>query len=133
MFLTVPLQPNTLTQTVFASPFGGVLADRMEKRGLLIWMQVVQCLISLLIGVLVALDRIEYWHLVVSAAIQGVSFAIMMPTRQSWIPQLVKRDELTSALAMPVASRQRRPNVRVTPNVTLAAGAFRFENRSRAV
>jgi MFS family permease len=82
------------------SPIGGVLADRMEKRGLLIWMQAVQCLISLVIGVLVAFDRIEYWHLVVSAAIQGFSFAVIGPTRQSWIPQLVKREELTSALAL---------------------------------
>jgi MFS family permease len=82
------------------SPLGGVLADRMEKRGLLLWMQALQCGISLLIGVLVAIDRIEYWHLVVTAAIQGVSFAIMVPTRQSWIPQLVPRQDLTSALAL---------------------------------
>jgi MFS family permease len=82
------------------SPVGGVLADRMEKRNLLIWMQGVQCLVSLAIGVLVAIDRIDYWHLVVSSAIQGFSFAVIGPTRQSWIPQLVKRDELTSALAL---------------------------------
>jgi MFS family permease len=82
------------------SPLGGVMADRLQKRGLLVWMQALQCLISLVIGVLVALDRIEYWHLVVSAAIQGVSFAIMVPTRQSWIPQLVPRQDLTSALAL---------------------------------
>jgi MFS family permease len=82
------------------SPAGGVLADRLEKRKLLLWIQALQCLISLAIGVLVAFDRIEYWHLLVSAAIQGMSFAVMMPTRQSWIPQLVRRDDLTSALAL---------------------------------
>jgi MFS family permease len=82
------------------SPLGGVLADRLEKRAVLIWMQVLQCAISLIIGLLVAFDRIEYWHLVVSAAIQGMSFAIMMPTRQSWIPQLIPRHDLTSALAL---------------------------------
>ena len=82
------------------SPVGGVIADRLEKRGVLLWMQAVQCLVSLIIGILVALDRIEYWHLVVSAVIQGVSFAIMLPTRQSWIPQLVPRHDLTSALAL---------------------------------
>ncbi len=82
------------------SPLGGVLADRMEKRGLLLWMQGLQCVISLTIGILVVINRIEYWHLVVSAAIQGASFAIMVPTRQSWIPQLVPRKDLTSALAL---------------------------------
>jgi MFS family permease len=82
------------------SPIGGVLADRLEKRKLLIWMQAVQCLISLVVGVLVAINRIEYWHLVVTSAIQGMSFAVIGPTRQSWIPQLVSRDDLTSALAL---------------------------------
>jgi len=82
------------------SPAGGVLADRMQKRKLLLWIQAIQCLISLAIGLLVAFERIEYWHLLVSAAIQGMSFAVMMPTRQSWIPQLVRRDDLTSALAL---------------------------------
>jgi len=82
------------------SPLGGVLADRLQKRNLLLQMQVIQCLVSLLIGILVAIDRIEYWHLVASAAIQGFSFAVMVPTRQSWIPQLVPRKDLTSALAL---------------------------------
>ena len=82
------------------SPVGGVIADRLEKRGVLIWMQAVQCVVSLIIGILVAVDRIEYWHLVVSAVVQGISFAIMLPTRQSWIPQLVPRQDLTSALAL---------------------------------
>jgi MFS family permease len=90
---------SSLPMLVF-SPVGGVLADRLQKRRLLLWTQAVQCVISLIIGVLVAFDLIEYWHLLVSAALQGVSFAVMMPTRQSWIPQLVRRDDLTSALAL---------------------------------
>jgi MFS family permease len=85
---------------LLVSPLGGVLADRLQKRSLLLWIQAVQCLISLAVGVLVAIERIEYWHLVLTAAIQGTSFAIMMPTRQSWIPQLVPRRDLTSALAL---------------------------------
>jgi MFS family permease len=90
---------QSLPMLLFA-PLGGVLADRLQKRGLLLWIQALQCLISIVIGVLVATERIEYWHLLVSAALQGMSFAVMMPTRQSWIPQLVPRTELTSALAL---------------------------------
>jgi len=90
---------SSLPMLVF-SPLGGVLADRLQKRKLLLLIQALQCLISLAIGILVAFDRIEYWHLLLSAALQGVSFAVMMPTRQSWIPQLVRREDLTSALAL---------------------------------
>jgi MFS family permease len=85
---------------LLVSPVGGVLADRVQKRKLLLIAQGMQCVISLVIGVLVAFDRIEYWHLLVSAGLQGVSFAVIMPTRQSWIPQLVKHEDLTSALAL---------------------------------
>ncbi|HEV7665928.1 MAG TPA: MFS transporter [Chloroflexota bacterium] len=90
---------SSLPMLVF-SPLGGVLADRLQKRKLLLIIQAAQCAIALAIGALVALERIEYWHLIVSAALQGVSFAVMMPTRQSWIPQLVRRDDLTNALAL---------------------------------
>jgi MFS family permease len=90
---------SSLPMLVF-SPAGGLLADRMQKRKLLLWIQAAQCVISLAIGLLVLFNRIEYWHLVASGALQGVSFAVMMPTRQSWIPQLVKRVDLTSALAL---------------------------------
>src|SRR5919202_6505770 len=90
---------SSLPMLIF-SPLGGVLADRLQKRKLLLLIQAVQCVISLIIGILVAIDRIEYWHLMASGALQGVSFAVMMPTRQSWIPQLVRRDDLTNALAL---------------------------------
>ena len=90
---------SSLPMLVF-SPLGGVMADRLEKRKLLLLIQAAQCAISVAIGILVLTNAIQYWHLVVSGALQGVSFAVMMPTRQSWIPQLVKREDLTSALAL---------------------------------
>jgi MFS family permease len=85
---------------LIVSPAGGLLADRLEKRRLLILNQAVQCLVSLALGILLVLGKLEYWHLIVSALVQGASFAVMMPTRQSWIPHLVRRDDLTSALAL---------------------------------
>jgi MFS family permease len=90
---------SSVPMLIFA-PVGGVLADRMQKRLLLLLIQALQCVISLAVGLLVAFGRIEYWHLIVSGAIQGASMAVMMPTRQSWIPQLVRRSDLTAALAL---------------------------------
>lgn len=90
---------SSVPMLIFA-PIGGVLADRMQKRLLLLLIQALQCVISLAVGLLVASGRIEYWHLIVSGAIQGASMSVMMPTRQSWIPQLVRRSDLTAALAL---------------------------------
>jgi MFS family permease len=90
---------SSIPMLIFA-PLGGILADRMQKRRLLLQIQGLQCLVSLAVGLLIAFNRIEYWHLIVSGAIMGASMSIMMPTRQSWIPQLVRRSDLTSALAL---------------------------------
>jgi MFS family permease len=82
------------------SPVAGVIADRYPKRTLLIAFQIVLCLTSLLIGVLIGLGLIQYWHLVATGFVQGVCFSINMPTRQSWIPSLVGRDDLPNAIAL---------------------------------
>jgi MFS family permease len=90
---------SALPQLLFA-PIGGVLADRLEKRKLLLTLQGIMCVTSLAIGILLVLDRIEFWHLLVVAVIQGMVFSAMMPTRQSWIPSLVSREHLANAIAL---------------------------------
>jgi MFS family permease len=82
------------------SPVAGVLADRVEKRKLLLYMQAVQCLTSLAIGILLVLHLIAFWHLVAVAVIQGMAWGTIMPTRQSWIPSLVSREHLANAIAL---------------------------------
>jgi MFS family permease len=82
------------------SPLGGMLADRYPKRQLLIVAQGVVCLASATIGVLVLLNWIQYWHLIVASVVLGSSFAVIVPARQSWIPDMVKSQDLTSALAL---------------------------------
>ena len=82
------------------APVGGVVADRYAKRNVLIVVQVVLCLSSLAIGILISLNLIAYWHLVVTGCIQGGCFAFLMPTRQSWIPSLVSKEDLPNAIAL---------------------------------
>jgi len=88
-----------LPQFVFA-PVGGVIADRYAKRNLLLVIQLVLCVSALVIGVLIALGLIQYWHLVVTGFIQGLCFSMYMPARQSWIPSLVAREDLANAIAL---------------------------------
>ncbi|HEY8953666.1 MAG TPA: MFS transporter, partial [Candidatus Dormibacteraeota bacterium] len=88
-----------LPQLLFG-PFGGVIADRYPKRTLLLIVQGILCLSSLTIGILIGLGMIQYWHLVVSGAIQGFCFSINMPARQSWMPSLVSAEDLPNAIAL---------------------------------
>ena len=82
------------------SPFAGVIADRYPKRMLLLLVQAVLCLNSVAIGALVSVHLIQWWHLMVSAFIQGTCFSLNMPARQSWIPALVVPSELPNAIAL---------------------------------
>jgi MFS family permease len=84
----------------FFAPVGGVIADRYAKRNLLLLIQLVLCLTSLVIGVLIGLHLIQYWHLVVTGFIQGLCFSMYMPARQSWIPSLVAPEDLPNAIAL---------------------------------
>jgi MFS family permease len=88
-----------LPQLLFA-PFGGVIADRYPKRNLLLFVQVILCITSLAVGVLIGLGLIQYWHLVATGFIQGFCFATYMPARQSWIPSLVSTEDLPNAIAL---------------------------------
>jgi MFS family permease len=88
-----------LPQLLF-SPVAGVLADRYPKRNLLVAVQLMLCLMSVIVGTLIAVHRIQYWHLVATGFVNGLCFSINMPTRQSWIPSLVATEELPNAIAL---------------------------------
>ena len=65
--------------------WGGVLADRIPKRNLLMVCQAVVAANSLWIAVMIMGDSIEYWMLVVAGAVQGAGFAFIGPARQAFI------------------------------------------------
>lgn len=88
-----------LPQLLF-SPVAGVIADRYPKRNLLVVVQLILCVNSVILGTLIALHLVQYWHLVVTGFINGLCFSINMPTRQAWIPSLVSVDDLPNAIAL---------------------------------
>ena len=85
---------------LFLSFFAGVLADRLPKRRLLITTQSVMCAQALLLAALVHRGHVQYWHVVVMAAVYGVANTIDMPTRQAFIVEMVGRESLRSAIAL---------------------------------
>ncbi|MDA0351519.1 MAG: MFS transporter [Chloroflexi bacterium] len=82
------------------SLFGGAIADRANKKALLIAVQFMLAALSAVNAVLVHLDIVQVWHLVVLSVLQGLIFAFNMPTRQAIIPEIVPEDQLPNAVAL---------------------------------
>ncbi|MBM3138877.1 MAG: MFS transporter [Chloroflexi bacterium] len=79
---------------------GGVLADRVSKKHIMQWAQALSAVNSLAIAVLLALGMLRFEHLFISAIFQGGVQAIMMPARQSIVPELVGMRRLMNAIAL---------------------------------
>lgn len=82
------------------SLFGGVLADRIKKREILIAGQFTSALVALGIAVSITLGTISWVHLFVAAFFQGLVMALMMPARQAIIHELVGENILMNAIAL---------------------------------
>ena len=80
--------------------FGGVLADRMDKRLMMQMAQALSLVSALGLGLSITAGAITWVYLLIAALAQGVVIAFLMPTRQAVIPQLVPRDYVTNAVAL---------------------------------
>ncbi len=78
----------------------GVVADRVDKRKLLLGTQGTLILSAVGLGVLCATGRVEIWEVMFFAALSGVAAAFDLPTRQSFVVELVGREDLPSAVAL---------------------------------
>jgi MFS family permease len=76
------------------SPVGGVMADRKDRRKLIIMGQLAVFLLDLLILVLLLTDRLEFWHLLLNAAIIGSAFPFIMPARNAIVVNVVGKSNL---------------------------------------
>lgn len=80
---------------------GGVIADRHDRRQLLLSSQAVQMVTALMLAVLVFADRIEMWHVLTLSAVTGIGQAFGAPAYQSLIPSLVgDKRHLPNAIAL---------------------------------
>ena len=79
---------------------GGVVADRFDKRKILIVCQTITLVNYVAIATLVATGVVQVWHVLLSAFVMGCSMSFNQPTRTALVPSLVKKDELHSAVAL---------------------------------
>jgi MFS family permease len=79
---------------------GGVAADRFRKRNLLLTTQALSILPALLLGILTDINMITVWQVALLAAVLGTVNAFDIPARQSFLIELVGKENLTSAIAL---------------------------------
>lgn len=80
--------------------FGGVVADRVDRRRLLLVTQGVFMLSAVVLATLTFTGLIRVWHIYLLALLNGTVLAFDAPTRQALIPALVDRADLTNAIAL---------------------------------
>src|SRR5674536_98735 len=89
-----------------ASPFlifsfvGGGVADRVDKRRLLLVTQGPQIVYAFVLGILTVTGLVQFWHIVVLSMLVGVTLSFDQPTRFALIPSLVPREDLSNAISL---------------------------------
>lgn len=92
--------------TLLFGLWGGALADRMSKRRLLITSQSMMGLLSLGLGLLVTFGTAQVWHVYLFALGLGLVTVVDSPARQSFVVEMVGREDLPNAVALNSASFQ---------------------------
>lgn len=95
--ITVALQ---FTPILVLTLLAGALADRYDKRKLLLLANAAFVSVSVVLALLVTFGVAELWHVFVAAALLGVANAIENPVRQSFVSELVGDTLLPNALAL---------------------------------
>ncbi|MCD9624026.1 MFS transporter [Rhabdothermincola salaria] len=85
---------------LISTPFGGVAADRLPKRTVLVVSQLLLVASSMWIGVALVLDVVEYWMLMGASALQAVAFALFGPARMSYTAEIVDGRILSNAIVL---------------------------------
>ncbi|MBW1711112.1 MAG: MFS transporter [Deltaproteobacteria bacterium] len=82
------------------SLYGGAIADRVEKRNLLLVTRSGMSLVSLIVTILITTKMIALWHLMLASVLSGAFMSFYMPARQAFVMELVGKKTLLNAIAM---------------------------------
>ena len=92
--------PSLLTLSLF----GGAIADRWDRKRIIMVGQGIAATVSLLIGIVVVTGQITWVHLLMLSVLEGAWFSFIWPARQAIIPEIVGRERLTNAIALNAAA-----------------------------
>jgi MFS family permease len=84
----------------FFMPFGGVIADRMRRRTLLLITQTSMMALAFILAALAFLNIVRPWEIILLAFLLGIANAFDAPARHAFVPDMVGREDLTNAIAL---------------------------------
>lgn len=99
LFVGLVTAATSLPTLLFGLP-GGVLADRVDKRLLLIITRSLQVANGFVLTALTFLGWVNEWHVLILALLFGMAWTVDIPARQALVPQLVPRDDLMNAVSL---------------------------------
>jgi MFS family permease len=85
---------------LFLAPYGGVVADRTDKRRLLLVIDTCMALQALVLGVLTVAGVVRVWEIALLALLLGLNSAFEVPARQSFLLEMVGRDNIRNAVSL---------------------------------
>jgi len=81
-------------------PYGGVVADRLDKRKLMMGLQSMMGVLALVLGVLTLTHTVRLWQIFVLAFLLGLNNCFENPARQSFVLELVGPEDLRNAVSL---------------------------------
>ena len=85
---------------LFLATIGGTVADRFNRHRILVITQTTSMILPLILAALVFTGRVQVWHVFTLAALLGVVNAFDVPARQSFVVEMVGKDDLVNAIAL---------------------------------
>ncbi len=82
------------------STIGGAIADKYDRRKILVATQIASMILTLTMGILVLTGNIVEWHIFAIAVLSGIVNSFDIPTRQSFVVDMVGREDLLNAIAL---------------------------------
>ncbi|HZQ95577.1 MAG TPA: MFS transporter [Candidatus Sulfotelmatobacter sp.] len=82
------------------APLGGIVADRSNRKHVVIATQIASMMLAFILAALTLTHHVKVWHVFVLAALLGVVNAFDIPGRQSFLVDMVGKDDLMNAIAL---------------------------------
>jgi MFS family permease len=82
------------------SLFGGAMADRLERRKIMLWSQYMQMTFAFTLALVIYTGQVEVWHIFLLSFLTGSAQSFSGPAYVSLLPLLVKRQDMPNAIAM---------------------------------